>query len=163
MSEIIKSWDEIKKIFESIKQEIIQNPSLYKLNPSIHEWKLGWNQRKRHLGVCVYSSKQIQISLNLIKANGEKIHVIETTLRHEFAHALTPRQNHNEKWKSVFRSLGGDGMRCVKDSNLIANCQSTSKYILQCECSSRPRFKKTSKSYMCLMCKKPAILKLRTN
>ena len=114
----IAKWEEIKDIFSTVKSEILSNPDLYKLNPHINSWKLSWNKRKGALGLCKYSEKTIEISAYMIWGNASK-EVLNNTIRHEFAHALTPGHHHDKVWKYVAVKLGCDGQRCSSDNTLI--------------------------------------------
>lgn len=63
-------------------------------------------------GLCNTTTKTITFSVDyLLQVPGD---VWKNTVLHEIAHALTPRQNHNRLWKSVFKAIGGNGERMVE-------------------------------------------------
>ena len=122
-------WDELNIIFNKVKNEIISNPELLKLNKDISSWKLSWNRRKGALGLCKYSSKLIEISIYMLWGNASN-EVLENTIRHEFAHALTPGHHHDETWKAVAKKIGCDGKRCSSDTTLSVSAPKT--YTIKC-------------------------------
>lgn len=75
-------------------------------------WNLTFNNRKRALGICSYTKKEVQISLQFMTTCDEDR--IRNTVAHEIAHALVGHKaGHNRVWRSTHRALGGDGQRCT--------------------------------------------------
>lgn len=72
-------------------------------------WKFGFNNRRRSLGVCWYSKREIQISRFFLAGCTDG--ALFETLLHEAAHALCPGEEHNDVWLSMYRKLGGTGGR----------------------------------------------------
>ena len=89
--------DAIAKGYENISQE---------------GWALTFNKRKRALGICNYSNKEIQISLLFMKTLDYE--EVLNTVRHEVSHALAGHAaGHGPRWRSIQRDLGGDTSRCT--------------------------------------------------
>jgi len=125
-----KKWEEVKLIFEKVKIEIMANPELFKLNRDVVSWNLSWNRRKGALGLCRYGPKLIEISAYMLWGGATK-EVLDNTIRHEFAHVLTPGHHHDKVWQSVALKLGCDGKRCSTDSTLSVTAPR--KYEIKCK------------------------------
>jgi len=76
----------------------------------------GWslvldNKSKRRAGICKYSKKQIELTLDYaLKASPDDL---EQTIIHEIAHALLPPGvHHGPAWKAKMLELGKDPERC---------------------------------------------------
>ena len=124
-----RKWEEVQQLFETTKLEILNNPVLFKLNPDVGSWKLSWNKRKGALGLCRYGPKLIEISVYMLWGGATK-EVLNNTIRHEFAHVLTPGHHHDHVWKSVAKQLGCDGERCSTDVTLSVTAPK--KYHIKC-------------------------------
>ncbi len=74
------------------------------------DWKFEFNNSKRSFGTFNYTDKNINISRHIAVLNDE-IRVKDTIL-HEIAHALCPKQGHNNIWKRKAREIGACGIRC---------------------------------------------------
>lgn len=93
-----------------------------------HEWSFKINTRCRdRVGQCLYQEKTLELSKWYILHNDKK-EVLDTIL-HEIAHAMTPGQDHNKKWKETAISIGCSGQRCygtevqgVPDPKWYAKC-----------------------------------------
>ena len=71
----------------------------------LEEWSFKLNGRKRQLGVCKGSIKQIELSSHYVHQNAEA-HVKDTIL-HEIAHALVGVEHgHSEVWKKMCLRVG---------------------------------------------------------
>ena len=125
-----QKWEEVKHMFETVKKEVVANPDLFKLNRDINSWQISWNKRKGALGLCRYGPKLIEISAYMIWG-GAKKEVLNNTIRHEFAHALTPGHHHDEVWRSVALKLGCDGLRCSADETLSVTAPR--RYEIKCK------------------------------
>ena len=74
------------------------------------DWKFQWMGRsKRTLGQCDSREKLIKLSSKYVELN--KRDVVERTIIHEIAHALTLGHGHDKVWKRKCIELGGDGRR----------------------------------------------------
>jgi len=73
-------------------------------------WELVFTGRAaRRFGLTEYGPKRITISLKVLT-----VATLEETLdmlRHEWAHAMTPRDHHGARWRATFIALGGSGTR----------------------------------------------------
>lgn len=89
-------------------RELVTLPA--ELRERLSGWKLTFNRRKRASGLCDYGKREVQLSVYALEvATPEQV---LNTIRHEFAHALTPGDKHGARWRSMFIQLGGDGQRC---------------------------------------------------
>jgi len=80
----------------------------------------------RSFGRCRWGGeKMIWLSIELTLLNDEA-EVLDTIL-HEIAHALTPGQHHNSKWKKMCVLLGCRPERCYTDEHVVSP-PSTVKY-----------------------------------
>ena len=68
-------------------------------------WKFKWNSHKRSFGVCDYMAKTIFLSTFLYDNTLEKDKFVDT-IKHEVAHALTPRAGHGRAWKIMASRIG---------------------------------------------------------
>src|SRR4051794_2320393 len=75
------------------------------------KWSFAFNWRKRTLGLCVYHTKTIELSVPFIECN-TRAEIIDTIL-HEIAHALVgPKHGHDEVWKQKCLEIGAQPTRC---------------------------------------------------
>ena len=93
----------------------------------IEGWTFKYTNAKTVFGKCSYKSKTISLSKPLTIVN-KKDDVVNTIL-HEIAHALCPKQNHNNIWKSKAKEIGCDGSRCYCTDKIK---QPKSKYVAIC-------------------------------
>jgi len=81
-----------------------------------------WDKRsKRKLGCCRYNLKQINLSTLYVMNNYRtNPHLIEDTIRHEIAHAISHYMDkvngtgHGEMWKRVAVQVGAKPNRCKR-------------------------------------------------
>lgn len=100
---------------------------------SSYGWKIQFNNSKRALGICKFSTRTITLSRYFFnETTGHSHDRLTNTILHEIAHAIDflirKKSNHDSFWKSIARQIGCDGKRCASDSfeNQI------SKYSLIC-------------------------------
>ena len=75
------------------------------------DWTLGFNRRKRSLGLCKYRQHQIELSTHFVAANDEA--QVRETILHEIAHALAgEKAGHGPKWKAMCAHVGCKPQRC---------------------------------------------------
>lgn len=78
-------------------------------------WSFGWNRRKAGCGLCIHSSREIQLSAFYVAMNDEA--EVRTTILHEIAHALVGGgHGHDAVWRRKCLEIGGDGKRCADES-----------------------------------------------
>lgn len=102
-----KSWDEMDVVEKTdrtfdVAYQILQENGL-------SDWNIALSRAYNILGQCLYLKKTILLSKVMIA------HVpwqeVEDTIKHEVAHALTPRAKHGYEWKQAVLALGGNPSR----------------------------------------------------
>jgi predicted SprT family Zn-dependent metalloprotease len=74
-------------------------------------WEFRFNRRRQSMGLCVYSTKRIELSLPFVRGNDEGL--VRDTILHEIAHALAGhRAGHGPVWKARCLQLGAQPQRC---------------------------------------------------
>jgi len=95
-------------------------------------WNFKYNSRKRALGVCKYTTKEIQLS-RVITEHADDDKVLDT-IRHEIAHALAgSAANHGPEWKRWARTVGCNPSRngeVNKETREVLNTKI--KYVMVC-------------------------------
>lgn len=94
-------------------------------------WKACIDTRpKVRFGQCRYRLKEIGVSEFLIRKNDVK--VVENTILHEIAHAISGvyfrSYKHSNTWRNIFMALGGNGKRCSDANSLRENQTTNCKY-----------------------------------
>lgn len=75
------------------------------------DWSFGFNRRKRGLGLCIYDSRRIELSIHFVVRNAEPD--VRDTILHEIAHALAgPEAGHGQAWKDICLQIGAIPARC---------------------------------------------------
>lgn len=75
------------------------------------DWSFAFNRRKRSLGLCRYSLKQVELSRHFAAGHAEPD--IRDVILHEIAHALAGHEAaHGPRWKAICRQLGAKPERC---------------------------------------------------
>lgn len=78
----------------------------------LHDWKVGFNSRKRAAGLCDYRTKTISISIYHLHDEWSSV---RNTILHEIAHAKAGHAaGHGPAWKRIAISLGCTGDRCYE-------------------------------------------------
>jgi predicted SprT family Zn-dependent metalloprotease len=98
-------------------------------------WYFSYDNAVRRFGACHYSTKRITLSSALTQLNDED--KVRTVILHEIAHALAGRKaHHNNVWKAICRSIGGDGQTyysvantVTPDRKVIGTCPNCSRVI----------------------------------
>ena len=110
------------------------------------DWTFRWDTAKTRLGCCYYGPKQITLSLPNAQLNSHEVAL--DTLKHEIAHALTPKDGgHGKAWKLKAMELGCSPVRCADASvNTVKG-----NYRAQCPACGNEyhRHRPTVKTYYC--------------
>ena len=85
-----------------------------------------WDKRsKKKLGSCNYTKKVITLSVKYVEQNfKDNFHLIEDTIRHEFAHAFSREyygqkgSGHNKYWRAVCLQTGANPSRTKSGVNM---------------------------------------------
>jgi predicted SprT family Zn-dependent metalloprotease len=115
----------------------------------LDDWAFKFDTAKRRFGSCDYQHKRITLSKHLTLLNSDE--EVKDTLLHEIAHALTPGDNHGEKWQRTCLKLGAAPVRCYTSSKVR---QPKPAYLLICDCCGLklPRYRKSKGTYVCNRC-----------
>jgi predicted SprT family Zn-dependent metalloprotease len=71
------------------------------------DWRVKFNNEKRNFGCTKYSTKTLEFSIPLIRANDE--HVLIDTVLHEIAHIRAgSKAGHGPDWRAVALELGAN-------------------------------------------------------
>jgi predicted SprT family Zn-dependent metalloprotease len=71
----------------------------------LRDWSIQFNRRKTEMGLCLFDSRTIQLSIHFVELND--MDAIRDTLLHEIAHALVgPGHGHNAVWKHKCLEIG---------------------------------------------------------
>jgi predicted SprT family Zn-dependent metalloprotease len=123
----------------------------------LHYWSFVYNKRKRHLGVCFYRDKRIELSVYLVDHNSDE--QCMDTLLHEIAHAIAGYSTgHGYAWKKVCVKIGAKPERCCNDTSLhMPESNHHTMYVAHCpSCSGRHvRHRMSTKRgrfYFCKQC-----------
>jgi predicted SprT family Zn-dependent metalloprotease len=80
-------------------------------------WSLEFNRGKRTMGLCLYGSKTIALSVHFVERNQDE--AIRDTLLHEIAHALVgPGHGHDASWKRKCLEVGARPERLSYEVNM---------------------------------------------
>lgn len=107
-------------------------------------WTYVINNARRKYGYCVYEKKLIGISYRLAQINSTEQTL--NTILHEIAHALTPFQHHNAKWRAKCVELG------IKPERTGGYVTPPKKYIAKCPKCLRIHTKNRRRNVACLKC-----------
>jgi predicted SprT family Zn-dependent metalloprotease len=115
----------------------------------LNNWYFRFDYAKRRFGSCDYRKRTITLSKHLTLLNPKA--EVKDTLLHEIAHALTPGDNHGQKWQAKCVELGAKPMRCYELEQVK---QPEPGYLLVCtKCRKKyPRYRKTKGIYVCRSC-----------
>lgn len=115
----------------------------------LSDWHFRFDRARRRLGSCHYGQRTLTLSEPLTLLNDAA--VIEDTLLHEIAHALTPGAGHGPRWRSVARQLGATPRACVSASSVVVP---RARYALVCDgCGARlPRYRRPRARLVCRPC-----------
>ena len=112
---------------EELALELMGNHGLLRAG-----WGFAFDNAQQRFGQCNFRTQMITISAPLTSLNEEV--VVRDTILHEIAHALTPGQGHNIKWKLKAQEIGANPKRCYDSAKvakpaapLVANCPTCGK------------------------------------
>ena len=119
-------------------------------------WKFRWQNKKRSLGTCSYSGKEIRLSRWYVELNN--LTEVRDTILHEIAHALSYIRygakgiGHGRLWKKVCAEIGAIPRACSKDR--LNSPKNHYKYISTCRCGITYKRHRISKfaTYSCPKC-----------
>ena len=126
------------------------------------EWSFRWQGKKRSLGTCSYSQKEIRLSRWYVELND--LSEVTDTILHEIAHALAYDRygklgmGHGVLWKKVCREIGAIPRSCSKDN--LNKPKDHYKYNHTCKCGihyGMHRLRKHYK-YRCPKCNDPLFI-----
>ena len=90
------------------------------------DWHFKFNRKKQVLGECDHKNKTIYLSTEYVKHAKEA--QVRQTILHEIAHAmLDSGHGHDELWRNLFISIGGDGAQRRK-------AKIDFRYVGACDC-----------------------------
>ena len=112
------TWNETSEDSKFLSVETQMKLSLEFYN--LTGWGVDFNNRNRAAGLCSYREKKIYLSKHFVELNS--FTEIEKTIKHEIAHAISftyfKERGHGSTWSSVSISIGDDGERCYKSSEV---------------------------------------------
>ncbi len=82
-------------------------------------WKFTFIRSIRTLGLCSYREKAVSLSEQFMLTADEEL--INDTILHEIAHALTPGAGHNWRWKMKCVEIGANPERCLPWEDMPEN------------------------------------------
>jgi hypothetical protein len=83
-------------------------------------WRFDFDGARRRLGCCQTRAKLITLSRVYVQLNGDTVvgrALLEDTILHEIAHALTPGDGHGWRWRAKCREIGAKPERCKSVSD----------------------------------------------
>lgn len=106
-------------------------------------WSFQFDNAKKRLGLCTYSTKTISMSRYMVAYSDEE--AVRQTMLHEIAHALLPTRDqwgqkvgHGPLWKAKAKSLGYTGARTA--SNAYADAMNPGRAVSEEAKALRPHF-----------------------
>lgn len=113
------------------------------------DWRFRFDRARRRLGSCSYADRTLSLSEPLTLLNDAA--VIEDTLLHEIAHALTPGAGHGPRWRAEARRLGATPRACVRADRVVVPA---ARYALVCDgCGVRiARYRRPRARLVCRGC-----------
>lgn len=119
------------------------------------DWQFVFDRARRRFGVCRPRNKTIGLSAYLVHLNSDE--EVRDTILHEIAHALTPGDNHGDKWKAACVRIGAKPERCFKEDGEVRTV--AAKLKIGCPVcgvwASRHRI--TWAMQVCRKCRKPIV------
>ena len=112
-------------------------------------WTVKFDNAKRRLGCCIYSTRQISLSRGYMLAN--TLEQMDDVIRHEIAHAIAGgAAGHGAGWVAACRITGARAERC-HNSDQHGTVVPPSAWLLVCpKCGkSSPRHRRTATVYIC--------------
>jgi predicted SprT family Zn-dependent metalloprotease len=96
----------------------------------LDDWTFRFDRARRRFGSCQPRRKLVTLSRALTLLNG--IDQVRDTLLHEIAHALTPGDNHGDKWRAKCLEIGAKPERCYTHEEVIAPPRREARYRIGC-------------------------------
>ena len=81
-------------------------------------WNFKFNDKKQAVGFCSPKVRTIYLSKWFVENANRNFEMWVNTMVHEIAHAINYHlggRGHDNQWKHIFFSLGGNGQRCASD------------------------------------------------
>lgn len=95
------------------------------------DWRFGFNDHKRTLGMCYYKKKRIEVSQELVRSGN--VEQIRETILHEIAHALVgPHKAHGQEWRAMAIKVGAKPVACADGA--VPPTGRGAKYKADCPC-----------------------------
>lgn len=117
-------------------------------------WSFEFSRAKRLFGYCHWDKKTISLSRYLVDLNEES--EVRTTILHEIAHALAPRnEGHGNLWAATCVKLGIAPVRCYDSAEGSRNVVVPEpRFYYGCSnCNARiGRFKRSRRGVACSAC-----------
>ena len=110
-------WPEVERIFDDIRKDLAGITSIETAKGLIEVKDVATVPLFVHFGRKVlgqYIYGAITLAVEGVQVFSEK--VIRSTILHEFAHAMLPREGHSPSWKAVDKALGGSGSPFAEES-----------------------------------------------
>ena len=120
------------------------------VNIHVPDYKFVWSNSKNMFGYCYYEKKTVEVSMVNFLLNP---HTGDDTIRHEIAHALVPKNGHNNIWRQAAIRMGANPRSCVQGE--ITQLFKWEIYCKQCGKFSRKRHNKAKSYKNCPYCKSP--------
>lgn len=114
-------------------------------------WSFRFDRASRRFGQCSYRNHTISLSRPLVLLNDTS--KVESTIRHEIAHAIVgPSHGHDDVWRRMAIACGDNGERCYGAEVLTP----TAQYVATCpKCGkeyTRHRLPKRGRLSSCIRC-----------
>src|SRR4051812_18501566 len=93
-------------------------------------WTFHFDGARRRFGSCQPARKRITLSRALTLLNN--LDQIRDTILHEIAHALTPGDNHGDKWRAKCVEIGARPERCYQADEVLAPARRAATYRIGC-------------------------------
>ena|ERR1022692_257858 len=113
----------------------------------LNDWDWKFTNAIRKFGSCSHRMKTIILSKPLTELCTDD--EVKDTILHEIAHALCPKEGHNEIWKAMAIQLGGSGNQYGPSGYNVPY-----KYEATCKNGHKYYTHRRSKSYSCGYCSK---------
>jgi predicted SprT family Zn-dependent metalloprotease len=121
-------------------------------------WSFNFNNRFSSLGLCIYATREIQLSRPYVNANTWE--VVRKTVLHEIAHALIPLENasHGPQWAETFiriqKAEGISNPTAELTYHMEEFVRPPSPYVLVCPACNyqHPAYKPPRRAYSCGKC-----------